>query len=35
MLSFVIATLVGVPLGAKEQVYRSVEFVVDFFRSAG
>ena len=36
-LSFLIATLVGVPLGvalgAKEQAYRGVEFVVDFFRS--
>jgi NitT/TauT family transport system permease protein len=35
--SFVIATLIGVPLGvalgAKERVYRAVEFVVDFFRS--
>ncbi|MBK1657374.1 ABC transporter permease [Paracraurococcus ruber] len=35
--AFVIATAVGVPLGialgAKEGVYRSVEFVVDFFRS--
>ncbi|SFK31452.1 NitT/TauT family transport system permease protein [Falsiroseomonas stagni DSM 19981] len=37
MLSFLIATVIGVPLGvalgAKESVYRSVEFVVDFFRS--
>ncbi len=37
MLSFLIATAIGVPLGvalgAKERVYRSVEFVVDFFRS--
>ncbi|WP_439550198.1 ABC transporter permease [Falsiroseomonas sp.] len=37
MLSFLIATAIGVPLGvalgAKESVYRSVEFVVDFFRS--
>ncbi len=36
-LSFVIATLIGVPLGvalgAKERIYRAVEFVVDFFRS--
>lgn len=36
-LSFLIATAIGVPLGvalgAKEQVYRSVEFIVDFFRS--
>jgi ABC-type nitrate/sulfonate/bicarbonate transport system permease component len=35
--AFVIATLIGVPLGvllgAKESVYRAVEFVVDFFRS--
>jgi NitT/TauT family transport system permease protein len=36
-LSFLLATLIGVPLGvalgAKEQVYRGVEFIVDFFRS--
>lgn len=35
--SFAIAALIGVPLGialgAKERVYRAVEFVVDFFRS--
>ena len=35
--AFLIATAIGVPLGialgAKEGVYRSVEFVVDFFRS--
>jgi ABC-type nitrate/sulfonate/bicarbonate transport system permease component len=35
--AFLIATAIGVPLGialgAKEKVYRSVEFVVDFFRS--
>jgi NitT/TauT family transport system permease protein len=35
--SFAIATAIGVPLGvalgAKERVYRGVEFVVDFFRS--
>jgi NitT/TauT family transport system permease protein len=35
--AFLIATAIGVPLGialgAKESVYRSVEFVVDFFRS--
>jgi NitT/TauT family transport system permease protein len=36
-LSFVMATLIGVPigvaLGAREKLYRGVEFVVDFFRS--
>jgi ABC-type nitrate/sulfonate/bicarbonate transport system permease component len=36
-LSFLIASLIGVPLGvalgAKERLYRGVEFVVDFFRS--
>ncbi len=36
-LSFLIASAIGVPLGvalgAKERVYRGVEFVVDFFRS--
>lgn len=36
-LSFAIATVIGVPLGvalgAKEKLYRAVEFVVDFFRS--
>ncbi len=35
--AFAIATAIGVPLGialgARESVYRSVEFVVDFFRS--
>lgn len=35
--SFAIATAIGVPLGvalgAKERIYRAVEFVVDFFRS--
>jgi ABC-type nitrate/sulfonate/bicarbonate transport system permease component len=37
MLSFAIASAVGVPLGvalgAYERLYRAVEFVVDFFRS--
>lgn len=37
VLSFVIACAIGVPLGlalgAKEKIYRAVEFVVDFFRS--
>jgi NitT/TauT family transport system permease protein len=36
-LSFLLASLIGVPfgvaLGAKERLYRGVEFVVDFFRS--
>jgi NitT/TauT family transport system permease protein len=36
-LAFVIASVIAVPLGvalgAKERVYRGVEFVVDFFRS--
>jgi NitT/TauT family transport system permease protein len=36
-LSFLIASVIGVPLGlalgARESVYRSVEFLVDFFRS--
>jgi ABC-type nitrate/sulfonate/bicarbonate transport system permease component len=36
-VSFALATVIGVPLGvalgAKEQVYRGVEFIVDFFRS--
>jgi NitT/TauT family transport system permease protein len=36
-LSFLIASVIGVPLGialgAREGVYRSVEFLVDFFRS--
>jgi ABC-type nitrate/sulfonate/bicarbonate transport system permease component len=35
--AFLIATLIGVPLGvalgASESVYRSVEFLIDFFRS--
>src|SRR5712664_1494172 len=37
LLSFVIALAVAVPLGivlgASERLYRSVEFVIDFFRS--
>ncbi len=37
VLSFLVATAIGVPLGvalgAKEQVYRAVEFIIDFFRS--
>jgi NitT/TauT family transport system permease protein len=37
MYAFVIATSFGVPigivLGANESVYRSVEFIIDFFRS--
>lgn len=37
LLSFLIATLVGVPLGillgASDRVYRAIEFVIDFFRS--
>ncbi|MBP0491486.1 ABC transporter permease [Roseomonas indoligenes] len=37
LLSFVIASAIGVPLGvalgARERLYRAVEFVVDFFRS--
>ncbi len=37
LLSFVLATLVAVPLGvvlgASERLYRSIEFVIDFFRS--
>lgn len=36
-LSFLVASVIGVPLGvalgAKERLYRGVEFVVDFFRS--
>lgn len=36
-LSFILASVIGVPLGvalgAKEGLYRGVEFVVDFFRS--
>jgi NitT/TauT family transport system permease protein len=36
-LSFLIASVIGVPLGlalgARESVYRSVEFLIDFFRS--
>lgn len=36
-LAFLLASAIGVPLGvalgAKEKVYRSVEFVIDFFRS--
>lgn len=36
-LSFILASVIGVPLGvalgAKERLYRGVEFVVDFFRS--
>ena len=35
--SFAIALLVAVPLGivlgASEQIYRSIEFMIDFFRS--
>lgn len=35
--SFIIAVLIGVPLGivlgANDKVYRSVEFIIDFFRS--
>ena len=35
--AFVTATLIGIPagivLGAKEGIYRSVEFIIDFFRS--
>ncbi|WP_043830154.1 ABC transporter permease [Muricoccus aerilatus] len=37
LLSFAIASAIGVPLGvalgARERLYRAVEFVVDFFRS--
>jgi ABC-type nitrate/sulfonate/bicarbonate transport system permease component len=37
MLSFLIALLIAVPLGivlgASEKIYRSIEFLVDFFRS--
>ena len=37
VLSFLVACAIGVPLGlllgAKESIYRAVEFVVDFFRS--
>lgn len=37
LAAFAIATLIGVPLGvvlgAREKLYRAVEFVVDFFRS--
>ena len=37
LLSFAVASAIGVPLGvalgAREQLYRGVEFLVDFFRS--
>ena len=37
MYSFFLATVVGVPLGialgSNEKIYRSVEFLIDFFRS--
>ncbi|MEO3416097.1 ABC transporter permease [Roseovarius sp. CAU 1744] len=37
LIAFVVACVLGVPLGiilgSKEEIYRSVEFIVDFFRS--